>query len=613
MAMVRYVRQRRIGVSPVEVAQAAEQSVSAELDAMASLSGDERLDAFLRYALEREQVVDVAYSEARIATMLRALDTDDETRDVVRRAILWLQRDEALHAQYLRGRLLRTRRVRSWASIFAIQVVGVVGGWCSSVSPKHDDDAFRLRRILARSILTAGSLTGQLPTALALALKQPGFEAFCRVNAVLEASAIRAYEQLMPLLTAEDRPLFERILADEVRHAQAFDTFVEFFDGESLRSGRTTDELVERLGMISPYLVAVESSAGGRGGRTTSVLVEEHEQRNVAIANALGSVDLPALVDGRTVVIRTNFMLAYDRADDSTYVAPETISACIAALRAAGASDIAVVDAPNIYDSYFDRRSVEEVATYLGLDPADPSFGIIDATEDMVRIDVDRGLVTTAACRAWVEADVRIVIAKLAGDPSEVVHGALATIPGLAGRVEDEQFYTHRLVDHRTSAMMLLEVAPVDLAIVDGWGALADGPLGVMGCDRPSQQRRIYLGTDPAAVDAVVISDMGVHPSASEILQRADQWFGTFHAQRARPSQLGAMENFRAPQGSAWYRLVSACAVPVYANLSGSGRLFVPRFDETAFPPLDNPGRIVRTVREIAQRLFGLHPGDRSQ
>ncbi|MEM8706121.1 MAG: DUF362 domain-containing protein [Actinomycetota bacterium] len=603
------MRQRRTGVAPAEVAAAAEASVAAELDAIAARPDDERLDAFLRYALEREQVVDVAYSEARIASMLAALDVDDTTRDVVRRAVLWLQRDEALHAQYLRGRLLRTRRVRSWASIFAIQLVGAVGGWCSSVSPKHGDDAFRLRRVVARSILTAGSVTGQLPTALALALKQPGFEAFCRVNAVLEVSAIRAYEQLMPLLAGDDRPLFERILADEIRHAQVFETFVDCFDGETLRLGMTGAALATRLCAISPYLVGADGRTQRDAVGPTDVFVEQHDRRRNAVLGAMDAVDLASMVDGRTVAIRTNFMLAYDRADATTYVAPETISATVDALHAAGAAEVAVIDAPNIYDRYFDGRSVPEVADYLGLDPADPRFRLVDATEDMVRIDADRGLVTTSACRTWVEADVRIVVAKLAGDPSEVVHGALATIPGLAGRIEDEQFYTHRLVDHRTSAMMLLEIAPLDLAVVDAWGPLGDGPLGVMGCDRPSEQSRIYVGTDAAAVDATVISDMGVDPSASEILRRADQWFGTTHADRSRPSRLGVMPGFRAPQGSAWYRLVSATAVPVYANLSGSGRLFVPRVDEAAFPPADRPGAFVRIVRRAAQRVFGLHPG----
>ena len=166
------------------------------------------------------------------------------------------------------------------------------------------------------------------------------------------------------------------------------------------------------------------------------------------------------LLKGKSVAIRTNFMLAYDVADASTYVSPDAIRATVRWLRNAGASDVLVLESPNIYDRYFTGRSVREVAAYLGLhDGPEAGFRLIDATADLVPLQAERGLVTTTACREWIEADVRIVLARLAGDPDEVVHGALATIPGLAGRVEDEQFYTHRLVDHRTSAMMLLEVA----------------------------------------------------------------------------------------------------------------------------------------------------------
>ena len=311
-------------------------------------------------------------------------------------------------------------------------------------------------------------------------------------------------------------------------------------------------------------------------------------------------------VTGRSVAIRANFMLAYDRRDPSNYVSPQLVEALVAHLQASGASGVSVLDAANVYDRYFDGRSVEEVASYIGLDPE--GFHVTDCTTDLVPLSFERGFAATMASRQWVEADIRIVVAKLAGDPAEVIHGPLATIAGLTGRVENEQFYTHRLVDHRTAALMLLDEAPAHYTVVDAWGAVADGPLGVMGCDKPNVQQRLYGGANLLATEATVISDVGIHPSNSEILRRADQWFGTRHQDQFQPSDLGPMAGFRAPHSTWWFRLVNATAVPVYANLSGDGQLFVPQLDEQAFPPSDNPGIFVRTVRKAAQRLFGLRP-----
>ena len=90
-AAARYVRQRRSGVEPDDVAGAAANRVAAEIAAIGELPADQQVDSFLRYALEREQVVDIAYSESRIAAMLDALRNTlrGEPQDVRDRIRLW--------------------------------------------------------------------------------------------------------------------------------------------------------------------------------------------------------------------------------------------------------------------------------------------------------------------------------------------------------------------------------------------------------------------------------------------------------------------------------------------------------------------------------------------
>ncbi len=595
-------------------ALAVQRATDREIDEILRAPLERQRELFFTYALEREQVVDIAYSEDAIADLIRSLDVDEVTRRIVERALLWLQRDEALHAQYIRGCLLRSRRPLSWAPIIATQVVGMVGGWCSAVSPGHDTEAFGLRQLTAQAALRAGALAGQIPNELVAAFRLSGFRAFCEISLVLESAAIDAYDAMLPILDDDEQETFLRIRADEKRHTEVFSLFLSTFDGNELRANKTAACLIDGLREISPWFLPTEfrDDSGPPNGMqeraTSAVHAVDAGTLDAALYRVLAS--LPD-VAGKSVAIRANFMLAYDRRDQSNYVSPELIEALATRLRELGASAVSVLDSANIYDRYFDGRSVAEVANYIGLQT--DSFQLVDCTADLVPLTFERGFAASVACREWVEADVRVILAKLAGDPAEVIHGPLATVAGLTGRVEDEQFYTHRLVDHRTAVLMLLDEAPAHYTVVDAWGPVADGPLGVMGCDRPNHQQRLYGGTDLMAVEATVISDLGLHPSNSEILRRADQWFGTRHQDAFSASEAGPMNGFRAPHSTWWFRVINATAVPVYANLSGNGRLFVPKMDERAFPPSDDPGLFVRSVRAIAQRLFGLRPTTDSQ
>jgi hypothetical protein len=275
-------------------------------------------------------------------------------------------------------------------------------------------------------------------------------------------------------------------------------------------------------------------------------------------------------------------------------------------LREWGATDVAVLETPMVYDRFFANRSVAEVAKYFGF--TSPLYRIVAVSKDSRPLIFERGLVSSVISQTWADAELRIVISKLRGDPDELAHISLASLCGIGERT-DQHLYTDKMVDHRTAALMALDVAPPDFAIVDAWAPVADGPLGVMGCHKPSDVRRFYAGADAFSVDAAVFSDMGFNdPSASAFVRQADQWFGSSSRPTRIEGEPGRLKNFRAPQGSIWFRFVSATAAPIYFHLSGRGRLFVPEVDTTAFPPIDDPSIFVRSVRRAAQTIFGLHP-----
>ncbi len=592
-------------------------STARSLDAIQRSGTRSPLAQMLLVALEREQVVTVVYSEDEIDDRIAALPVESELREIIQRAILWVQRDEELHAQYIRGLLLRSKSPMPVAFVLGRQLVGAVGGWASAVSLRNRSTAFGLRRAVARSMMAAGKLAGRVPPAVVDELGQRGFRRFCALNTALEQSAIASYERLMPLLTeASERAAFERILTDEHRHRALFDVLTDVFDDDDhLVGGVSFNDVVERLAAITPWFLpaGMRPTAGSRSrfgqGAITHVARGAADELSAAVLESLTAAGLPQIIASRggLVAIRTSFMLGYDRRDRSHVITPEVLDIIAAAARGWGANDVAVLETPTVYDRYFGGRSVHQVAAYLGVES--DHYRLVDVAGDLRKADFERGLAATTISATWADASVRMVVSKLCGDPTELAHLSLATLGGIGGRVDESQVYTNRLVDHRTATLMALDIAPPDFAVVDAWGAVADGPVGVMGCARPSVQHRIYAGADALGVDAAVLCDLGFpDPLASRFIKHADRWFGSTSPTTTVTGAPGPFKGFRAPQGSLWYRLVSATAAPVYFHLSRNGSLFVPAMDERAFPPTGRVGWPTRLVRRAAQRVFGLHP-----
>ena len=220
----------------------------------------------------------------------------------------------------------------------------------------------------------------------------------------------------------------------------------------------------------------------------------------------------------------------------------------------------------------------------------------------------ERGFVQQAVSGTWLDADLRIVMPKLRTDPTEFAHLGLSTLEGSTGAI-DATFYPGRQVDFRSATMMLLDVAPPDFAVVDGWAPVAHGPFGVMGCSHPADVRHMYAGADVLAVDAAVLADLGVDdPRRAPIVRMACHWFGVTAApgvvDGTRPD---LRHELRGPHASRTLRALGTASYPIYMYLSGDGTVFVPAVDTTAFPRRDRPSAVTRVAQAGAQRAFGLH------
>jgi hypothetical protein len=58
-------------------------------------------------ALEREEIVSVGYREELIAARLDTMAISEKEREIVRHALLWIWKDEEMHAIYIRGAIFK--------------------------------------------------------------------------------------------------------------------------------------------------------------------------------------------------------------------------------------------------------------------------------------------------------------------------------------------------------------------------------------------------------------------------------------------------------------------------------------------------------------------------
>ena len=89
-------------------------------------------------------------------------------------------------------------------------------------------------------------------------------------------------------------------------------------------------------------------------------------------------------------------------------------------------ADVAVVEAPNIYDRFYASRSVGEVARYFGLES--PSYRLVDLSTEQVPHAYRRGLAQGTVGRTWKEADFRISFGKMRSHPVELAYLSVGNV-----------------------------------------------------------------------------------------------------------------------------------------------------------------------------------------
>jgi uncharacterized protein (DUF362 family) len=579
-------------------------------------------------ALEREELVSVAYREDLIAKRLASMPVNKETREIVRHALVWAWKDEEMHAVYIRGLILKLGGRRLRAMAYARQMAGALGGWAGSVRQHVGWRDAPLSRAIASTVMQGGQLLGQIPPEVRQHLKYGSFRAFCSFNVDAEKTARLCWRRLAELArqdstlrpsTVED---FRRVEADELRHEQIFAILAGAFDdSDRLVDGESEGKLAHSIGGVSEFFLPrrLRGPLGanhplGAGGKVWVAAGETAEQKLDFFHKLLDESELSARLRERArasgkaladvrVAIKPTFMMGYDRRDKSVITDPALVDVLAAYLRQQGCRDIAVVEGRNIYDEFFENRSVEAVARYFGVGSGD--YRVVDGSAEQVPHSYYRGMAQYTISRTWSEADFRITFGKMRSHPIELAYLSTGNVEWMGARC-DQFMFPERQAERQTAIMMLLDEFPPHFALLDAYDSAADGLIGVMGCPRPKSPKRFYAAADALALDIVAARHLKVNePGDSSILRAAIHWFGD---PAARTEVIGCDEpiaGWRDPYHNEISALLSFFAFPVYVYGSGRGTLFVPEMDEQAFPPRRRSWP-VRIARRATIRLLGL-------
>ncbi len=259
------------------------------------------------------------------------------------------------------------------------------------------------------------------------------------------------------------------------------------------------------------------------------------EDKSVALDRVLEETGFLKLLERRlaetgksrtefSIVIKPNFMFAYDKTDPSTYTDPALVGQLAERLREKGFERIVVAEAQSTYGEYFDRRSVREMADYLGFDGT-AGYAVVDMTEDAEEYrDLGPHLGYHPVSTVWRDADFRISFAKNKTHAYAYYTLTLKNIYGalpLANKFRE--YHCHRDIYH--TGLEYLAAFPVHFGLVDAYES-ADGPFGIFADPLPNPTHTMIGGADLVAVDWVAATKMGMDPMISPYMRLAVQAFG---------------------------------------------------------------------------------------
>ena len=589
----------------------------------------EMIQLFLM-ALEREELVSIGYRESLMEHRIAAMPLTNDVKELIRHTLVWIWKDEEMHTIYIRGAILKLGGLRLRTQAFLTQAAGGIGGWAGSVLQHSRWSRAPLSRMVATIVTWVGGLVGKVPPDVRQHLQFGPFRNFCRFNMDAELTAAVCWYRIAELAQTQsdlDNQLardFKHVAEDEDRHFKVFEILANALtDTDALSENETLESLTEKIRDVGEEFLPreqrrisdVETPIGS--GQSVYVIASRYRKdKRSSFRRLLNECGLAAAIHQRAeflqqpveqlkVAIKPTFMLGYHHKDLSPLTDPELVEDLATHLGELGCADIAVIEGRNIYDRFFQNRSVADVADYLGFNSS--SYRIVDTEDDQVHHKYSRGMAQYTIAKTWRDANFRITFPKLRSHPIEMALLCVGNIEWVGGRC-DEYLFVERQADRATAVMMLLNDFPPHFGIVDAFENAPDGLVGVMGCRKPIHPLRFYAGPDALAVDTVVLRHLGVEQfQSSSMLRSTAQWFGGAANQITVVGEDSPINHWRGSYHNELRSILSVMAYPIYVMGSGRGALFVPEMDTNAFPFIRPEGVLLRLTRRAVRWLLGLN------
>lgn len=304
----------------------------------------------LLLALEREEIVSVGYREEVIGQRLLQMPIPEEVRDVIRKALIWVWKDEEMHTIYIRGALLKVGNLRLRTQALLQQIAGAIGGWSSSILQHTTWRQAPLSRLTARAFTAAGVLMGKVTSSVWEELRHKPFREFCLFNVDAEKTAALCWKRLteissqcgdFPHATLDE---MRKMQLDEENHTRIFELLANALDGEDrLHVGVDAGALAAQMHEVGPSFVerrrravTVQDNPLGTGGDVLGLEGQSAAEKLPLFRRLLTEAGLDDVLRERaeragksiaelSVAIKTSFMMGYHRQDLSPLVDAELL------------------------------------------------------------------------------------------------------------------------------------------------------------------------------------------------------------------------------------------------------------------------------------------------
>jgi uncharacterized protein (DUF362 family) len=227
--------------------------------------------------------------------------------------------------------------------------------------------------------------------------------------------------------------------------------------------------------------------------------------------------------DDFLIAVKPNFMMTYNKLDESTYTDPQLVEYLLNELYKRGYQRLSLVESRNTYGLYFEKREVEEVARYVGYQGK--NYTIHDLTQETEEFDYGGPLGRHYVGRTWRDADFRISFAK---NKTHSFCYYTLTLKNIYGTLplENKLREYHKKREFDWPTIESLKHFPVHYGLVDAFVS-ADGPMGVISDVRPNETKTLIGGEKLVAVDWVGAQKMGLNPLKSRFMKIAVHEFGS--------------------------------------------------------------------------------------